>query len=127
MRHFIILILCISLLLSCKKKVAKNHSEFVGTWKHRISIEQIKTLSIGPSSSGYTDLTTNGVSNREDSKNWYIKNDQLIFGGALVKSETFSIDTYPTTANYQMTLDYDTVKIGQKYMKLNNTVYIYSE
>gem|GEM_PF-3794020 len=112
------------MLLSCKKKVAKNHSEFVGHWVHRISLEQTKTLSIGPSSSGYIDLTTNGTSNREDSKNWYIKNDKLILGGVFTQQESFGIDIYPTTAASQMTLDYDTVKVGQKYMKLSNSVYI---
>ena len=117
MTRLLVFIFTISLLVSCKKKVTKSHNEFVGYWENGSN-----GIYINSSSFGYTyEIKDNKISNHPESKNWYIKNDKLLWG---TLGARYFIDKYPTTSETQLDLISDTIKVGQRYMKLDGSFYL---
>jgi len=123
MKYVVISILLITLCISCKKKVTKEHNEFVGYWNCR-SGSGGYGIYIGSNGNGYKyELKNYEIYNIPDSKNWYIRRDKLIWRAII--GESYTIDTYPTTAATDLySYSGDTVKAGQRYMKLNGNLYI---
>lgn len=122
MKYFFYILL-ITLSISCKKKVNKEHKEFIGYWECKKGTEGFGIF-IGASSNGYKyDIKNNKIENIPDSKNWFIKNNKLIWRA--IFGESYTIDTYPTRAEIDLySYSGDTVKAGQRYMKLNGNLYI---
>jgi hypothetical protein len=121
----IALYLLIISIASCKKKkVTKNHSEMVGSWKHYISNNEIQYLSIESDARGKIEYYKDGKFDTDTkSRKWFIKNSYLMFGRITPKDEKFKINSFPAVATYSFINGLDTVILGERYMTLNNNVY----
>jgi hypothetical protein len=123
MNRFLIFILSITLIISCKKKVTNEHKEFVGYWDCKYADGGGKGIYIASSGSGYTyELKDDKPYNIPDSRTWYIRNDKLIWRP--IFGNSYTIDIYPKEADTQINFLHDTIRVGQTYMKLDGSFYI---
>ncbi len=123
---YIFLFCFLGSMCSCKKeRITKGHEEFVGFWKHYTDSEKFSAVEIESSGGGTIyDTYDDNPSDDAEAGNWFIKGDGLIFGHFYNTKIDFKIDIYPTEAESAFIIDYDTVSIGDRYMKLDGDIYI---
>ena len=113
------------LLHSCNKnEVLLTHPEFEGNWHHYTDVKDYHYLTIKSNSRGYKMFyKNNDFESDTQERIWRIKNETLIFSRMKSKIDSYSINTYPTISTTNFVDGFDTIVIGQKYMKLNNKIY----
>ena len=125
MRHICIYLLILISAFSCKKeRIKKNHKEFIGFWIHHLNATDKTALEIEPSGGGTVFYTwDHNLSDDDESGNWFIKDENLIFCHFYCNKPYFKIDQYPIKADSAFIVDYDTILKGNRFIILDGIYY----
>lgn len=118
--------LLLALLVGCKKeKIGKSDSAFSlkGHWKNYESIENYQFLSIDDFSGYIWYFNGSNKSIISEGKQWFLKDNILMYGRFPSAEEEFSIDSFPQKSQTQITLGFNSIDSGTYYMWLNGKIF----
>lgn len=96
-----------------------------GSWIHFSSLTEAHRIVIKADGSGAMEWLKDGKVNRgTKSRDWYLKDNTLIFGKAAFNGESYEIDEYPTVTWTELIKYYDTIPEASRYIILDGHYYV---
>jgi hypothetical protein len=116
----------ILIFVSCgKEKLVDVAPSLIGTWTHYSGMDAWETLYIEESGDGTIKWYTNGKLFKDaKTKTWYVKDNTLYFGKATFSLTPYDIDEYPQMASSTEIINFDTLQMGFRYMKLDGLTFV---
>ncbi|UKN02045.1 hypothetical protein K6119_00765 [Paracrocinitomix mangrovi] len=126
MKIFKVLIIVLTLFVfSCNKEsVDAEAPSLIGIWQHNISLTESEVITINQDGTGKVEwYDNNSLRDHTKVKTWYVKDNRLTLGTITFSMQPYDIDEYPKNGSSTIIEGYDTIHTGQRYIKLNATVY----
>lgn len=119
----IILAFCLS---GCKKEnVLDSAPSLVGHWKHFSAAEDWHIIRINEDGNGTMEWYIGGKLYRDTkARPWMMKDNTLYFGKAAFNGELYEVEEYPAKSGSESVVNFDTLKIGARFINLDGNYYV---
>lgn len=126
MRQLVYICILACFVVSCSKETLLSESpSLIGKWRHYSATDAWENVIVNSDGTGKVEyFRKSKIFEETKVKDWYTEDNRMYLGKATFSLQPYTITSYPQLASFQEIIEFDTLKIGIRYIQLNQLNFV---